>query len=228
MIPGLPLYISVLFIIVTLITVYLFYRASHQSDITFIVLASWLMIQAVISLKGFYTNTDTAPPRFALAVAPAILLILLLFSTKKGRIYIDSLDEQQLTYLHAVRVPVEIILFALFSHKLIPGLMTFEGRNFDIFSGITAPLIAWLGYEKKQLSTRAILIWNFICLALVLNVVINGMLSAPSRFQQFAFDQPNTAILYFPFVWLPACIVPIVIFSHLVCIRQLLKKRQTL
>ena len=225
MIPGLPLYISVLFIIVTLITVYLFYRASHQSDITFIVLASWLMIQAVISLKSFYTNTDTIPPRFALAVVPVLLLILLLFITKKGRIYIDSLDTQQLTYLHAVRVPVEIILFALFSHKLIPGLMTFEGRNFDIFSGVTAPLIAWLGYEKKQLSTKAMLIWNFICLALVLNVVINGMLSAPSRFQQFAFDQPNTAILYFPFVWLPACIVPIVIFSHLVCIRQLLKSK---
>jgi hypothetical protein len=225
MIQGLPLYISVLFIIVTLITVYLFYRASHQSDSTFIVLASWLMIQAVISLKGFYTNTDTVPPRFALAVAPALLLIVLLFITKKGRTYIDSLDPQQLTYLQAIRVPVEITLFALFSHKLIPGLMTFEGRNFDIFSGITAPLIAWLGYAKKQLSTRAILIWNFICLALVLNVVINGVLSAPSRFQKFAFDQPNMAILYFPFVWLPACIVPIVIFSHLVCIRQLLKSR---
>ncbi|MCW3118523.1 MAG: hypothetical protein JWM28_2605 [Chitinophagaceae bacterium] len=223
MIPGLPLYISVSFIIVTLITVYLFYRASHQSDITFIVLASWLMIQAVLSLKGFYTKTDTIPPRFALLAAPALLLILLLFITKKGRIYIDNLDAKQLTNLHFVRVPVEIILFALYSHQAIPGLMTFEGRNFDIFSGVTAPLIAWLGYEKKQLPGKALLVWNFICLALVLNVVINGILSAPSRFQQFAFDQPNTAILYFPFAWLPACIVPIVIFSHLVCIRQLLR-----
>jgi hypothetical protein len=224
MVPGLPLYISVLFIVVTVITVYLFYRASHDSDITFIVLASWLMIQAVISLKGFYTTTDTVPPRFALLVAPAILLILLLFLTKKGRTYIDSLDARQLTYLQVIRVPVEITLFALFSHKLIPGLMTFEGRNFDIFSGVTAPLIAWLGYERKQLSTRTMLIWNFLCLALVLNVAINGMLSAPSPFQQFGFDQPNTAILYFPFAWLPACIVPLVIFSHLACIRQLLKK----
>ncbi|MES1214393.1 MAG: hypothetical protein ABUT20_02655 [Bacteroidota bacterium] len=225
MITGLPIYISVLFIIVTLVTVYLFYRASHQSDITFIVLASWLMIQAIISLKGFYTTTDTIPPHIALLAAPAVLLIIFLFATKKGRAYIDSFDTYLLTNLHAIRVPVEIILFALFSHKLIPGLMTFEGRNFDIFSGVTAPFVAWLGYDKKRLSRNTMLIWNFICLALVLNVAIHGMLSAPTRIQQFAFDQPNIAILYFPFAWLPAFVVPIVVFSHLVCIRQLLKSK---
>lgn len=225
MIQGLPIYINALFIIVTLVTLYLFYRASHQSDITFIILAAWLMIQAVFSLKGFYTVTDSFPPRFILLVAPMLLLMLLLFVTKKGRTYIDSLDPQQLTYLHVVRVPVEIILFALYSHKLIPGLMTFEGRNPDIISGVSAPLIAWWGYEKKQLPSRVLLAWNFICLALVLNVVINGILSVPSRLQQFAFDQPNTAILYFPFTWLPACVVPVVIFCHLVCIRQLLRAR---
>ena len=222
MAPGLPLYVSVLFIVVTLITVYFFYRAAHQSDITFIVLVSWLMLQAVLSLKGFYTETNTIPPRFALLAAPAILFIILLFITKKGRHYIDGLDGQQLTWLHTVRVPVEIILLALSGYKLVPELMTLQGRNFDIFSGLTAPLIAWFGYEKKQLPRAFMLVWNFICLALVLNVVIHGLLSAPSRFQQLAFDQPNVAIMYFPFAWLPACIVPIVIFSHLVCIRQLL------
>jgi hypothetical protein len=224
MIPGLPIYINVLFIVITLLTVFLFYRATHKSDMTFIVLASWLMIQAIISLKGFYTVTNTFPPRVALMISPPVLLILLLFITKKGRIYIDSLDAGRLTYLHVVRVLVEFGLIVLFNHKLIPVLMTFEGRNFDIFSGITAPLIARFGYEKKQLPVKLLLAWNFICLALVLNVVVNGILSAPSVFQQFAFDQPNTAILYFPFSWLPSFIVPVVIFSHLVCIRQLLKK----
>ncbi|MEJ0104803.1 MAG: hypothetical protein WDO19_20610 [Bacteroidota bacterium] len=224
MVPGLPIYINVLFIVVTFLTVYLFYRATHKSDMTFIVLASWLMIQAIISLKGFYTDTNTIPPHIALLIAPPVLLILLLFVTKKGRIYIDGLDAGRLTYVHVVRVLVEFGLIVLFNHKLIPGLMTFEGRNFDIFSGITAPLVARFGYERKQLPVKLLLAWNFICLALVLNVVVNGMLSAPSVFQQFAFDQPNIAILYFPFAWLPSFIVPIVIFSHLVCIRQLLKK----
>ena len=223
MVPGLPIYISVLFIVVTLITVYLFYRAAHQSDITFIVVLSWLMLQAVLSLKGFYTQTNTIPPRLALLAVPAILFIILLFLTKRGRNYIDRLDMQQLTWLHTVRVPVEIILLALSGYKLVPELMTLQGRNFDIFSGLTAPLVAWFGYEKKKLPPAVMMIWNFICLALVLNVVIHGILAAPSRLQRIAFDQPNVAIMYFPFSWLPACIVPIVIFSHLVCIRQLVK-----
>jgi hypothetical protein len=40
-------------------------------------------------------------------------------------------------------------------------------------------------------------------------------------FQQFAFDQPNIAVLYFPFIWLPSCVVPLVLLSHLAAIRQL-------
>ena len=61
-------------------------------------------------------------------------------------------------------------------------------------------------------------------LATFINIVVNAILSAPFTFQQFAFDQPNVAVLYFPFVWLPCFIVPVVLFSHLVLIRQLLKK----
>jgi hypothetical protein len=35
---------------------------------------------------------------------------------------------------------------------------------------------------------------------------------------------PEMALLYFPFIWLPCCIVPIILFSHLVAIRQLVGK----
>jgi hypothetical protein len=39
--------------------------------------------------------------------------------------------------------------------------------------------------------------------------------------QQIAFDQPNIGVMYFPFVWLPACIVPLVLLSHLASLYQL-------
>ncbi len=101
--------------------------------------------------------------------------------------------------------------------------MTFEGRNFDILSGLTAPFIFYFVFIKKTFGRRILLIWNFICLGLLINIVINAILSAPFQFQKFAFDQPNIAILYFPFVWLPGFIVPLILFSHLAAIRQLLK-----
>jgi cytochrome c biogenesis factor len=99
--------------------------------------------------------------------------------------------------------------------------MTFEGRNFDILSGISAPFIAYFGFNKRTLSRKTLLVWNVVCLALVLQVVVTGILSAPSAIQQFSFDQPNYAILIFPFVWLPGIVVPIVIFGHLTSIKRL-------
>jgi hypothetical protein len=150
-----------------------------------------------------------------------------LFVTKKGQRFIDSLPLKNITYLHVVRVPVEIVLLWLFLNHAVPQLMTFEGRNFDIIAGITAPVIAYYGLSKGKLNRQIILLWNWVCLALLANIVINALLSAPSPLQKFAFDQPNIAIINFPFSWLPTFIVPIVLFAHLTSIRQLTKKRYT-
>jgi len=160
-----------------------------------------------------------------IGILPTILTIILLFATSKGRQFIDSLPLKNLTYLNIVRIPIEIILLWLFLNKSIPELMTFEGRNFDIIAGITAPIIAYFGIKKNKLNRQTILIWNFICLGLLINIVVNALFSAPSPIQKFAFDQPNIAILNFPFSWLPTFIVPIVLFGHLTSIRQLLKNK---
>ncbi len=222
MIAHLPMYVNIVFILTTLLTVFLFYKAGSRSKISLGILVLWLLLQAVLSYVGFYTVTNTTPPRFILLALPAVLLIIYLFLTAKGRVYLNNLDAKTLTLLHVVRIPVELCLYWLFLHKSIPQLMTFEGRNFDILAGLTAPVIFYFGYVKNKLGKTVLLLWNFICLGLLLNIVINAVLSAPSNFQQFAFEQPNTAILYFPFVWLPCCIVPLVLLAHLVCIRKLL------
>jgi len=107
----------------------------------------------------------------------------------------------------------------------MPGLMTFEGRNFDILSGLSAPIVWYFAFVKRRLKKPVLLVWNFLCLGLLINVAVNAVLSAPTRFQQFAFDQPNIALGYFPFLLLPACIVPIVLLSHVASIRLLIKER---
>ncbi len=221
---NLPIYISIVFILTTFLTVGLFYRAANNSKITLAVLLLWLTVQTMVSLSGFYTITNNFPPRFILLVLPTLLFIIALFATAKGRQYIDSLDAGRLTLVHIVRIPVELVLLWLCIHKMVPQLMTFEGRNFDILSGLTAPVIFYFGFVKKQINKNLILLWNFLCIGLLFNIVINAVLSAPFPFQQFGFDQPDIAVLYFPFVWLPCCVVPLVLFSHLATIRQLLRK----
>ena len=121
------------------------------------------------------------------------------------------------------KIPGELVLFWLFIHKGVPQLMTFEGRNFDIIAGITAPTIAYFGFKKKMIGRKIIWLWNFTSLAILINIVVHSLLSAPTPFQKLAFDQPNVAILFFPFSWLPTFIVPIVFLGHLISIRQLIK-----
>jgi hypothetical protein len=218
---NLPSYISIVFGLTTILTTLIFYKAAGNSKPVLLVILIWLAVQALIASSGFYTVTDTTPPRFLLLVLPPLLGITGLFMSPKGRKFIDGLDLKSLTILHTIRIPVELVLFYLFTYKAVPELMTFEGRNFDILSGITAPVIFYFAFIRKQFDRKVLLIWNVICLGLLVNIVSNAILSAPFPFQQFAFDQPNIAVLYFPFIWLPCCVVPLVLLSHLAAFRQL-------
>ncbi|HEY0897764.1 MAG TPA: hypothetical protein VGD90_00460 [Sphingobacteriaceae bacterium] len=222
----LPIYISITFILVTFITVIFFFIAS-RSRVSLVILILWLLLQGLIARTGFYTTIDTYPQRFMLLIGPPLAMILGLFVTPQGRHFLDRLDPAMLTLLHVIRIPVEVVLYWLFLYKTIPELMTFEGRNFDILSGITAPLVYYFGFIRKVLSKKIMILWNVICLGLLLNIVINAILSAPLPFQKFAFDQPNQAVLHFPFNWLPACVVPLVLFSHLATIRKLLQRHSS-
>ncbi|MEO8763856.1 MAG: hypothetical protein ABI416_06200 [Ginsengibacter sp.] len=168
----------------------------------------------------------TNPPRFLLLVLPPLLFIVALFVTPGGRRFLDNLNAKTLTILHTIRIPVELVLFWLFANKVVPQMMTFEGRNFDIIAGVTAPLVFYFGFVKHRIGRKMLLLWNIICLGLLINIVVIAVLSVPLPFQKFAFDQPNIAIAYFPFIWLPCCVVPLVMLSHLATIRQLLGNKR--
>ena len=148
-----------------------------------------------------------------------------MFFSKKGKQAMDGYNVKQLTLLHIVRIAVELGLYWLYLHKAIPGIMTFEGRNFDILCGLTAPLVYYFGYVKNTLSKSVLIAWNIVCLLLLANIVVMAVLSAPLPIQQFGFNQPNIALLYFPFIWLPCGIVPVVLFAHMVALRRLLVKK---
>lgn len=217
-----PLTIINLFIFTTLFTFFWIVKQMHASKTVVSFIAIWLFLQAILGQTGFYEVNDTIPPRFVLMVMPPMLFIIFLFNTQKGKTYIDGLDLKKLTLLHVIRIPVEIVLFALYTVKLVPQLMTFEGANFDIFSGISAIFIYFLVLKKVNFNKNILIIWNVICLILLLIIVGIAILSAPSPFQKLAFDQPNIGVLYFPFNWLPSYIVPVVLFCHLAALRKLL------
>jgi hypothetical protein len=215
--------LKVVFVIITLLTVFQFYKASQYTKSFLLVVSILAIIQMGLALRGFYENATALPPRFIFLLMPAVIIMIYLFFSKKGKSFLDSLDIKQLSFLHTIRIPVEITLYYLFVAKAIPQIMTFEGRNFDILAGISAPIIFYLGFIKKVISSKGLLVWNILCVGLLINIVVIAILSAKTLFQQFGLDQPNIAIAYFPFNWLASIVVPIVLLSHLATIRILLK-----
>jgi heme/copper-type cytochrome/quinol oxidase subunit 4 len=219
----LPIYISIVFVLTTFLTAALLYKATSYSKPVIVATILWLALQAVVSLTGFYTVTTGSPPRFGLLLILPVIFIIILFLTRKGKSAIDGFNAKILTLVHIVRIPVELTLYWLFLHKAVPGIITFEGRNFDILCGLTAPFIYYFGYIKNVLGKSVLIAWNIGCLLLLANVVITAVLSAPFPFQKFGFDQPDIALFYFPFTWLPCFIVPVVLFAHLATLRRLIK-----
>src|SRR5947208_2245261 len=89
---NLPVYISIIFVLTTLITVAFFYKAAHRSRNFLIVVFAWMIIQTILALRMFYTLTTTIPPRIILLGAPPLVIIICLFLTTRGKHFIDSLD----------------------------------------------------------------------------------------------------------------------------------------
>jgi len=217
---DLPSYVVPIFAATTALTV-LLVRFVSGSRRALILLCGWIALQTLIANTGFYAVTSARPPRFALAIGPPALLIAALFLTRAGRAFLDRLNLRWLTLLHVVRLPVELVLHWLFIAGLVPQVMTYEGRNFDILSGVTAPIVAVIAFRAGAPNRRLLLAWNVVCLVLLANIVVHGILSVPGPLQQFGFEQPNVALLRAPFVWLPSIIVPVVLLAHLAAIRQL-------
>ena len=220
MIEGRPVWISALFIATTLLAVLGFHAAARSR--TFLIgLLLWTALQSAIGLSGFYQDATVLPPRIVVAgVLPGLVFILACFFTERGRRFIDGMDLRALTWLHTVRVPVEVVLWLLVERQLLSEYMSVGGTNFDILSGITAPIIAIIAFRSGT-NRSLLLIWNIACLLLLANVVITAALGIPSPIQQHSFDQPNVAVLHFPFNLLPTVVVPLVLFAHLIAFRML-------
>lgn len=216
---NLPVYIPIFFVTCLIYTSIVFFKATKPSKSFFVGYLIWLILQGGLAYSGFYLNVKAIPPRLIFVLFPAILFIVLCLTTQKGKTWLLQWNTRKLTLVHWVRIPIEIILYLLFTNKAIPELMTFAGRNFDILAGITAILIYF--YQAKSTNKKVLIAWNIAGIILLFNIVINAILSTPFPFQQFAFDQPNWAVLYFPYVWLPAAIVPLVMFSHFASIWRL-------
>ncbi len=83
---DLPIYISIVFGLTAIVTVFFFYKAANNSKTTLIILLLWLILQAFIGLSGFYTLTEPFPPRLLLLILSPLSIYCCTIFYKKGQV----------------------------------------------------------------------------------------------------------------------------------------------
>jgi hypothetical protein len=183
-------------------------------------LIAWGILVSGLSLAGVLGDFSSFPPKMMIVLVVPLVTIIWAIRTKTLNEILIHIPPHHIVRLQVFRFFVEILLWMLLIAELLPIQMSFEGRNFDILAGLTAPVIAYL-FKKKILNSTWLKVWNFLCLGLLINIVTIAFLSMPTPLRVFINESVNTIVAVFPIVWLPAFLVPLAYTLHLFSLKQM-------
>jgi len=181
---------------------------------------AWCIYLAVISFSGVLIGDGSGPPRVALVVLPPLLVILFLTLTGRLDEILIRISPKLLIGLQTFRIIVELLLWQSFINGYTPVQMTFEGRNWDVLTGLTAPFAAWFVLRQGKLNRFLLITWNLFGIGLLVNIVMIAVLSFPSPIRVFMNEPSSSIVAYFPFVYLPGILVVMAYTLHILSLRQ--------
>jgi hypothetical protein len=184
-------------------------------------LAIWYIYAGLLGCFGVLKSATTRPPGIVFVLVP-VIAFLILFIVRSSAIARVALACPLWIVLgtQCFRIGVELFLHQLWINGLVPKMLTFEGANVDIYIGATAPLIAWLSTRGRS-GLRLALVWNFLGLLALANVVTRSVLTAPGPFNLIHAEVPNLMMGTFPFLFIPAFFVPLAVALHVLAIRTI-------
>jgi hypothetical protein len=197
------------------------YLDTRRRKIALLVLAAWVLYTGSLGFSGMLANPTAVPPRIALILIPVLLGVLFLARSDAGRDLALSIPVGLLIGAQVFRVIVELFIHQFWSVGLLPKMLTYEGANFDIVAGLSAPVVAWLT-ASRRLSSRLALAWNVFGLVLLANIVVRAILTTPAL-QALVTEVPNRALGMFPFTFIPGLMAPLALTLHVFAIRALLE-----
>lgn len=196
-------------------------RAGYPNWVTLLVAVPYLILPGFLAQVGALDRYSPLPaPALVLIGALTAVTVVFILSPAGARLA-ASVPLAAVIALQAFRIVVEYLLHRLYGEGVVPVQMTYAGRNFDIFTGITGLLLGiWL-LSGRTAPAGLLWAWNLLGLALLANIVVTAVLSTPTPFRAFLEGPPNLLPSSFPFVWLPSFLVQVALGSHLIVFGKL-------
>ena len=183
----------------------------------------WLAVTWMVAESGILREWDRRPPPLMLLLGAILALAGATTFSPLGRRLALFVPLWAHVAVQAFRLPLELAMHGMYERGIMPGVMTYTGRNLDIVTGATAIVVAALAANGIG-GLALVIAWNLLGLALLVNVVSVAILATPV-FSYFGDDNLNVWVTYPPFVWLPAIMVLAALIGHILIFRAVSLQR---
>jgi hypothetical protein len=181
----------------------------------------WLGVTGAAAAAGMYTNFNEVPPKLPLTLLASIVFLVAFSRSNRYSLVLKFAPLAWPVGVQSMRVFIELGLWQLHRDQLLPKHLTFDGYNFDILVGLSAPIVA-LGLAQGWVSKRAAIVWNIAGMGFLFAIVFMAITSAPGPQHLNWPGVPNGILALFPTVWLPTFFVPVALLGHLTSLGQLI------
>ncbi len=229
---GLQLAYITLTIVTILFLIFIGFRAINASsnnsrrDKTKLIIGLFLwQIFILLVASTDILKSYEFPPRFAIAfIVPSFIFTGVFLYLNRNKKWIQSIPEHWIIYFQSFRILVELLFVFSVAQGLLNPQVTIEGYNFDMVFAFTAPIIAFLVYHKKTTSRKAVLIWNYLGLAVIASIIYLFLASVytPEIYGSEVPLLPLEALTY-PYVLIAGFLMPTAVFLHILSILQIRK-----
>ncbi len=181
------------------------------------------MISLLAGYSGVLSRFDSFPPPMMVFFVYMIAVSIFLAFSKFGRLLVQHSSISQLIGFQSFRILAELALFIGLKEGLTPIQLTVEGYNFDIITGLSAVVVAYLvrGNNHQSLASALVFAWNTLGLGFLIVIAFIANTSLPTPFRLFMNEPSNIWVTRSPYILLPGILVVFALTGHLLVYRKL-------
>src|SRR5690606_3916100 len=167
------------------------------------------------------------PPRVPLfLVLPTFVFIGIFAYINRNENWLQNIPEHWLIFCQTFRVSLEILFVFSVAKGIIHSNMTIESYNYDMVFASSAPFIGYWVYNRQRGFKTIAIYWNLrglgvitsIIFVVVTTVYFPGFYGSSESLMSKEFGM-------YPYILVPAFLMPFAVLMHILSIVQLNKKK---
>lgn len=180
----------------------------------------WQIYIYLMASTGIFQDFSF-PPKFVLfMIIPCFTFTGIFLYKKRKEDWILKIPPHWLAFYQSFRIVIESLFIVSVAEGILHPNVTFEGYNYDLIFGLSAPIIGWLVYKKKSFSLLKI--WNYLGLTVIASIIF--LFISTIYFPELYTDKPidfPTEFGTYPYVLIAGFLMPSAVFIHILSLIQI-------